>query len=124
MAVGLLSVMILGSLVNHPTLPASLQAEVNLDNINFVSNDQLDETLSATSATPEQVEEAVRINTDARMRSLKASFLVLAAIALLAIFPAQGLPSYRPGEVPTGLVEENGKSKKKRNRNEPAAMKS
>ena len=118
MAVGLLSVMVLGSLVNHPTLPPSLQAEVNLDNINFVSNDQLDETLSATSATPEQVEEAVRINTDARMRSLKASFLVLAAIALLAIFPAQGLPSYRPGEVPTGLVEENGKSKKKRNRNE------
>ena len=114
MAVGLLSVMILSSLVNHPTLPASLQAEVNLDNINFVSNDQLDETLIATSATPEQVDEAVRINTDARLRSLKASFLVLAAVALLAIFPAQGLPSYRPGEVPTGLVEENGKSKKKR----------
>lgn len=116
MAVGLLSMMVLGSLVNNPALPPSLQAEVNLDNINFVSNDQLQENLSATSATSDQIDEAVRINSDARLRALKASFLVLAAITLLAIFPAQGLPSYRPGEVTIDGIADEKKSSKKRNK--------
>jgi MFS family permease len=101
-AVGLLSMFIINSLVNHPTLPPGLQAQVPLDSINFVSNDQLLETLSETTATAEQVTEAVRINTEARLRALKASFLILAAIALLAIFPAGGLPNYSPDEVPAG----------------------
>lgn len=100
-AVGLLSLFITSSLVNNPTIPPSLQRQVALDNINFVSNDQLLETMSETTATPEQVAEAVRINADARLRALKASFLILAAIAVLAIIPTGGLPGYIPEEVPS-----------------------
>jgi hypothetical protein len=101
-AVGLLSLFITSSLVNNPTIPPQLKAQVALDTINFVSNDQLLEVMGATTATPEQVAEAVRINAEARLRALKASFLILGAIALLAIFPASGLPNYIPGEVPAG----------------------
>jgi MFS family permease len=101
-AVGLLSLFVMGNLADNPQFPATLQAQVNLDNINFVSNDQLDEVLAATTATPEQVAEAVRINEETRLQALKAAFLILAAIALLAIIPARGLPSYLPGEVPVG----------------------
>jgi hypothetical protein len=113
-AVSLLSLFILSSLANNPTLLPSLQAQVPLDNINFVTNDQLDETMSATTATPEQVAEAVRINEEARLRALKAAFIILAAIAVLAIFPARGLPNYTPGEVDAGVeleVQNSGKKK-------------
>jgi hypothetical protein len=55
---------------------------------------------ATTDATAAQKAEAVRINTEARANSLKASFLILAAVALLAILPAGGLPNYKPEEVP------------------------
>ncbi|MFN8466723.1 MAG: MFS transporter [Caldilineaceae bacterium] len=110
-AVGLLSLFILGSVGANPLIPLELKAQVNLDSINFISNAQLQEVMAATTATSEQVTEAVRINELARLRALKASFLILAAIALLAIFPARGLPNYVPGEVPTGELTENKTTK-------------
>jgi hypothetical protein len=90
-AVGLLSLMVVTGL-NRSTIPDSLKRQVDLDNINFVTNTHLKEVLAKTTATPEQVEEAVAINKEARLRSLKASFMILAGISLLAIFPATGLP--------------------------------
>lgn len=101
LAIGILSLNIQSSLATNPTIPRALIQQVDLDNVDFVSNDQLEEVLSSTTATPEQVTEAVRINENARLRALKISFLVLSGIALLAIIPASGLPAYRPGEVPS-----------------------
>lgn len=72
---------------------------VNLDNAAFVSNKDLEEVLSASAASPEEVQAAVTINENARIRALKASFMILAAISLLAIFPATRLPSHRSGEL-------------------------
>jgi MFS family permease len=100
LAVSLLSLLILSSLAENPNLPRAVQAQVNLDNINFISNDQLLAVMESTTATPAQVEEAVRINEEARLRALQDSFLILAGVALLAIIPALGLPKYTPGEVP------------------------
>lgn len=77
-----------------------LRAQVNMDSINFVSNDRLKEVLSATSATPEQVDEAVTINADARLRALKIGFLVMAGLSLIAMIPSGWLPNYRPGQIP------------------------
>jgi hypothetical protein len=76
---------------------------VNLESINFVSNDQLEAALSETTASPEQVAEAVRVNTEVRLFALKIGLLVMAGLALLAVFPAGGLPDYRPGELPADL---------------------
>ena len=42
----------------------------------------------------------------ARLRALKATFLVLAGVAMLAIFPAGGLPNYVPQEIPPVSPEE------------------
>ncbi len=99
-AVGVLSLLVTSSVINNPAIPASLLAQVNLDNINFVSNDQLLAVMSETTATPDQVNEAVRINTETRVRALKAGFLILATIALLAVFPSLRLPNYVPDEIP------------------------
>jgi hypothetical protein len=106
LAVGVLSALIVNAVVDHPTIPPSLVEQVNLDRVDFVSNDDLANVLSGTTATPEQVAEAVRINADARLQALKISFLILAGIALLAIIPAWGLPPYLPDEVPSGTRQE------------------
>jgi hypothetical protein len=104
--VALLSAMIMRSLIDNPVIPpefkrAELAQRFDLDNINFISNDQLKERLQPSTATPEQVDEAVRINTESRLRALKIGFLVLSGLALLAIFPCSWLPDYRPGEIPS-----------------------
>lgn len=88
------------SLAENPTLPAEIQSQVNLDGVNFVSNDRLLTIMQNTTATPEQVTEAVRVNTDARLRALKIGLLIMAAIAMLAVVPASRLPDYIPGQIP------------------------
>jgi hypothetical protein len=98
--VGLLSAAVLTRVTANPVLTKELQSQVDLDSITFVSNDRLRGVLEKTSATPQQVEEAVRVNTEARLRALKIGLLILAGIAMLAIIPAGRLPNYLPGEIP------------------------
>jgi MFS family permease len=100
--VGLLSSMIVGKVAANPVISAELKDEVNLTNLNFFSDTQLKERLANTSATPEQLGEALRINAEARTRALKIGFLCLSGLALLALFPCRWLPDYRPGEIPGG----------------------
>lgn len=111
-AVGLLGLIITSSFAQS-SLPPSLEQEINFDNINFVSNDQLETVLAGTTVTAAEVEEAVRINESARLRALRAAFLILAAISLLAILPATKLPSYLPGEVPPDEAPAKPKGKQR-----------
>lgn len=97
-AVGLLS-MFLASAFGRSELPSELQAGVPFGEVDFVTDTELRNTLGGTSATPAQVAEAVAINADARLRALRASFLIVGGISLLAIFPAARLPRYVPGEL-------------------------
>ena len=75
---------------------------VHLDNITFISNDRLQTVLAGTTATESQAAEAVRVNTEARLRALKIGLLIFAGLALLTIIPAGKLPNYVPGEMPSG----------------------
>jgi MFS family permease len=107
--VGLLSAIALGGIAASPKLTPELQAQVDLDSINFISNDRLQTALAGTTATPAQVAEAVRVNTESRLRALKIGLLIMAGIALLAIIPAGSLPNYAPGEMPnTGSGRRKG----------------
>lgn len=88
------------AVVEHPELPPSLVAQVDMDNINFISNDDLRAALEATDATPEQIDAAVVVNEESRLGTLKLGLLLLAGISALAILPASRLPQYRPHEIP------------------------
>jgi hypothetical protein len=90
--IGVLSASVMRDLIDNPVISKDLKAQVDLDDINFVSNDHLLEVLQETTAGPEQVTEAVRINTEGRSRALKICFLALTGLALVAIFPAGRLP--------------------------------
>lgn len=104
LVVGVLSAGVMRAVTANPTITAELKSQVDLDNINFLSNDRLRERLAATTATPEQVDEAVRINETERLRALRIAFFFLAVLALLVIFPCGKLPDYRPGEIPPDCV--------------------
>jgi MFS family permease len=98
--VGLLSAAIFANLAANPKLTPEIQAQLNLDNITFITNDHLRTVMEGTTATPAQVDEAVRVNTEARLRALKIGLLIMAGLALVTILPAGRLPNYLPGEMP------------------------
>src|SRR5262245_52564650 len=107
--VGLLSAIIVGYAADNPVISAELRDEVNLTNLNFMSDTQLMDRLAGTSSTPEQMAEAMRINAEARTRALKTGFLVLSGLALLTLLPCRWLPDYKPGEVrPAGGGNDRG----------------
>jgi hypothetical protein len=64
-----LSAAVLSRIAANPLLPEEIQSQVDLDNLTFVSNDRLESTMAGTDATPEQIAEAVRVNTEARLRA-------------------------------------------------------
>jgi MFS family permease len=99
LVVGVLSAGIMNRVTDNPLITSEMKAEVDLGSINFLNNDRLKERFEATSATPEQIAEAVTINSETRLRALKIGFFVLASMALFAIVPCGWLPDYRPGEL-------------------------
>jgi MFS family permease len=94
-AVSLLTV-VLSSSLNRSALPPQFNLD-NFDRVDFLTNAQLENALANTSATAAQTAEVVGINEVARVRALKASFMLLALICLLAIFPAMRLPRHTRG---------------------------
>jgi MFS family permease len=88
------------AVVEHPELPPELVSQVDLDEVNFISNDDLRVVLERTDATPAQVEAAVSLNEDVRLRTLRLGLLLLAGVSALAILPAARLPRYKPEEIP------------------------
>ncbi|MFB2584254.1 MFS transporter [Herbiconiux liukaitaii] len=102
--VGILSANIASALATDVDLPPSIVSQVDLDSVNFVSNDRLRETLSATDASPAEVDTAIALNEEARLRALKLGLIALAGVSALAIIPASRLPQYRAGEVPESVA--------------------
>ncbi|MGI9825099.1 MFS transporter [Agromyces sp. Marseille-Q5079] len=102
-AVGILSSTLAVSALDHPEIGSELISEVNINEADFMTNDQLEAALSETSATDAEVEAAVAINEDARLHALKVSLLGLALLALLAIVPALRMPGMRKGDLPEKL---------------------
>lgn len=98
--VSLLGLGVARAVAEHPELPPELVAQVDLDDVNFVSNDDLRAVLDGTDATPSQVDAAVAVNERARLGTLRLGLLILAGVSALAILPASRLPRYRPDEIP------------------------
>lgn len=55
---------------------------------------------STTSAHPGQVDAAIALNEQARLRALRLGLLILAAVSAVTIVPASRLPRYKPEEIP------------------------
>ena len=97
--VGLLTSLVIAGAAENRVITAELKDEVNISNMNFFSDLQLKERLAGTSATADELAEALAINAAARTQAIKIGFLILSGLALLAIFPCRWLPDYRPGDL-------------------------
>lgn len=102
LVVGVLSAGVMSRVTDNPLISSEMKAEVDLGSINFLNNDRLKERFETINAPPGQITEAVRINSETRLRALKIGFFVLACTALFAMVPCGWLPDYRPGELPSG----------------------
>ncbi|KQX06765.1 MULTISPECIES: MFS transporter [unclassified Leifsonia] len=102
--VGILTANVISALAGNVDLPPSLVSQVDMDNTNFVSNERLEEVLSATDASSAQVDAAIALNEEARLSALKTGLLILAGISVIAIVPASRLPKYRPQEIPESVA--------------------
>lgn len=94
LVIGMLGASVQAKLLESPAISAELKQHINLNNVSFVSNERLRKALSDTTATPLQVEEAIRINTQARLHALRVCFFTLAVLAALAFLPAAALPDW------------------------------
>jgi MFS family permease len=103
--VTMLTLNITNAATEHPDLPADLIAQVDLDEVNFISNDELEAVLDETTATPAQVDAAVALNEEERLHTLRLGFLILAGLSAVAAIPASRLPKYRPEEIPDPSAE-------------------
>ena len=91
-------------------MPPELQTQLDLDNITFVSNDRLQSVMERTTA-PLRLKWRKRCaSTRARLRALKIGLLIMAGVALLAIFPAGKLPNFLPGEIPDPAPRKRGRN--------------
>lgn len=102
-AVAVLSGLVTAGIANNDELTPELTSQVNLDNVDFLTNAQLENVLNGTTATPEQASAAIALNEDSRLLALKISLLGLAGIALAAIIPAGRMPGFTPGDIPAEL---------------------
>ncbi len=90
----LLTAQIEGDLAGNRILPPKLKSSLNA--VEFVDNASLRNEAAKAGLSPAQVDEAVRINTDARLAALRLDFFALAALALLGAVAARGLPEQAP----------------------------
>lgn len=102
-AVGVLATTLATSAVENPEIGDELISEINFDDADFLTNEQLEQVLAGTSASEAEAAAAIEINEDARLRALQISLLGLALLSLLAIVPAMRMPNYREGELPEKL---------------------
>ncbi|WP_439593731.1 MFS transporter [Microbacterium sp.] len=102
-AVGLLASTLATAADEHPEISSELISQVNINEADFLTNDQLESVLAGTTATDAEVVAAIAINEEARLQALKVSLLGLAGLALLAIVPATRMPGRIAGELPEKL---------------------
>ena len=106
-SITLLGSLIMSSAVASPAITQDVIDRLNFDNVNFITNDQVETLLTErTDATPEEIAEGVEINAQAKLRSLQTSLLLLALLAVLAIIPAGRMPKLQDYDLPVGYPDE------------------
>ena len=73
-------------------LPAELKSRLELADVKFIDNSSLRSEATKAGLTKAETDELVKIDTDARLGSLRLSFFALALLAALGAIAARRLP--------------------------------
>jgi MFS family permease len=87
----------------NPAVPDSVKAQANVNlagGVPFISDADLQAGLDQAGVSEETAAVALEANQQARLDGLRAALVVLALIALLALFAARRIPTQQPGSAP------------------------
>ncbi len=90
-----------GLIERSPNLPEDFKQQVDLSTVKFMSNDQVEQVISAVPELDAATQsELLSINAAARLKALRIAMLFTAGLALLGLVPSRNLP----GRAVTGQV--------------------
>jgi len=87
----------------NPAVPASVKSQANVElagGVPFISDADLQAALDRSGASEEASKAVLDVNEQARLDGLRAALVVLAFVALLALFFARLIPTRQPGSGP------------------------
>src|SRR5215207_2410512 len=87
----------------NPAVPDSVKAQANVElagGVPFISDADLQAGLDQADVSEETATAALEANRQARLDGLRAALVVLAVVALLALFSARRIPTEQPGSAP------------------------
>ena len=86
-----------------PAVPDSVKAQANVElagGVPFISDADLQAALDQAGASEETSTAVLKANQQARLDGLRAALVVLALVAMLALFAARRIPTEQPGSTP------------------------
>jgi hypothetical protein len=86
----------------NPAVPAEVKSQANVklaSGVPFISDADLQAALDQAGASQETATAVLKANQQARLDGLRAALVVLAGVAVLALFAARRIPTQQPGSV-------------------------
>jgi MFS family permease len=87
----------------NPAVPSSVKSQANVElagGVPFISDADLQAALEEAGVSEETSTAVLEVNREARLDGLRAALVVLAGIALVALFAARRIPTEQPGSAP------------------------
>jgi MFS family permease len=101
--IAFLTTSFLTGISQNPAVPDSVKAQANVElagGVPFISDADLQAALDQAGASEETSTAVLKANQQARLDGLRAALVVLAGVALLALFAARRIPTQQPGSAP------------------------
>jgi EmrB/QacA subfamily drug resistance transporter len=90
----------LGGIQQNPAVPESVKSQASVElagGVPFISDSDLQAALNKAGMTEQESKAILDVNQEARLDGLRAALVILAVIALLALFSARRIPTEQPG---------------------------
>ena len=101
--IAFLTTSFLTGIQQNPAVPDSVKAQANIElagGVPFLSDADLQAALDQADVSEETATAALEANQQARLDGLRAALVVLALVAVLALFAARRIPIQQPGSAP------------------------
>jgi MFS family permease len=101
--IAFLTTSFLTGIQQNPDVPADVKAQANVElagGVPFIADADLQAALATADVSEETAAAVLEANRQARLDGLRAALVVLAGVALLALFAARRIPTEQPGSAP------------------------
>jgi predicted MFS family arabinose efflux permease len=92
----------------NPAVPDAVKAQADVQlagGVPFISDADLQAALDQAGTSQETATAVLEANREARLDGLRAALVVLAGVALLALFAARRIPTTQPGSIPEAATQ-------------------